>query len=366
MADDGQERTEEATPKKRQDAHEEGKIPKSQELTTAILLLGTALTLNVAGVQLCKSIASLFGYGLTASGQLSQDGSTAITYFQYMGGRALLALVWFMLSMMGISLGISTLQARGVLSMKPLGPNWGKLNPLENAKRMLGVQSIAELVKSLAKLLIVGSVVYKALTTAMPDILALSQQTPLALLMLVKHYSVKMLMMAGLSYLSLALVDYAYQLWQHEKTLKMSRQEVKMESKQSDGDPMVKQRMRTLARAKARKSMMQDVPRADVVITNPTHIAVALIYDPDNAPAPIVVAMGQRKIAQRIKQIAFENGVPVIENKPVARALFASAKLGTMIPAELYLAVAEILAFVLKQRALAPRRWKGATVGATL
>jgi flagellar biosynthetic protein FlhB len=311
-------------------------------------------------------MASLFGYGLATSGALMIDGSTAVTYMQYMGGRALLSLVWFLLAMMGTSLAINTVQARGVLSTKPLGPNWERLNPLENAKRVFGVQSVAELVKSLAKLLIVGIAVYKALIAALPDILALSQQSPIALLMVVKHYALKLLMMAGFSYLALALVDYGYQLWQHEKGLRMSRQEVKQENKSQEGDPMVKQRMRALGRAMARKQMMKDVPRADVVITNPTHIAVALIYDPDTAPAPIVVALGQRKVAQRIKQIAFEHGVPVIENKPVARALFASSKIGTMIPAELYLAVAEILAFVLKQRALAPRRWKGATVGATI
>jgi flagellar biosynthetic protein FlhB len=157
-------------------------------------------------------------------------------------------------------------------------------------------------------------------------------------------------MTAGLSYLGLAVVDYLWQWWRTEQSLRMSKEEIKQESRQSEGDPLVKQRMRSMGRALARRQMFRDVPKADVVITNPTHIAVALRYDPDVAPAPIVVAIGQRKVAQRIKEIAREHGIPTIENRPLARALLASCKVGTMIPGELYVAVAEILAFVFRRR----------------
>jgi len=153
-----------------------------------------------------------------------------------------------------------------------------------------------------------------------------------------------------LSYLGLALADYLWQYWQYTQQLRMTKEEVKQEMKNAEGDPLVKQRMRSMARNNARRQMFRDVPKADVVIANPTHRAIALQYDPTVAPAPIVLAMGERKVAERIKQIAFAHGVPVVENRPLAIALIKYARIGTMIPAELYVAVAEILAFVIRQR----------------
>ena len=353
------ERTEAPTPKRRQEAREEGRVPRSQELTTAVLLLGTAMILSFMGPALGQSMLAIVGFGLTAAGSVPLDGNSAVQLLRGLGWRVLASLSSLLAAMALIVLAVNAAQARGVISAKPLGPNWDRLNPLENAKRMLGLQPWAELAKSLLKLVIVGAAVYASLRAAWPDLMALSQQSPPALLFVVKRYALRLLMTAGLSYLGLALVDYLYQLWQYERSLKMSKEEIKQEMKQSEGDPMVKQRMRSMGRALARRQMMRDVPKADVVITNPTHIAVALLYDPDRAPAPLVLAMGQRKVAERIKQIAFEAGVPVIENKPLARALLASARVGTMIPAELYAAVAEVLAFVIRQRALAPSRWKG-------
>ncbi|HET6407395.1 MAG TPA: EscU/YscU/HrcU family type III secretion system export apparatus switch protein, partial [Chthoniobacteraceae bacterium] len=154
----------------------------------------------------------------------------------------------------------------------------------------------------------------------------------------------------GLAYLGLAGADYFWQYWEFSQQLRMSREELKQEMKNSEGDPLLKQRMRSMARNMARRQMFRDVPKADVVIVNPTHRAIALEYDPLKAPAPIVLAMGQRKVAERIKKIALEHGVPVIENRPLAVALVTTARVGMMIPAELYVAVAEILAFVIRQR----------------
>lgn len=355
----GQERTEEATPKKRQDTHDEGNVPRSPELTTAVLLLGTALVLNVSGVALAESVYALFGASLANVGTVTLDGGSAVALIRQLSMRTLPALAWFLLAMAGLALSISGVQARGVFSLKPLGPNWDRLSPAANLKKMLGPQTLVELLKSLVKLGLVGLVVYKSLRSALPDVAALAQQSPLALLTVVRHYALRLLTMAGLSYLGLAVADYGYQIWQHEKGMRMSREDIKQEMRSSEGDPQLKQRIRSIARSRARRQMMKDVPRADVVIANPTHIAIALLYDPDNFPAPIVLAMGERKVAERIKALAFESGVPVIENKPLARALLATARVGTMIPAELYLAVAEILAFVIKQRALAPSRWRG-------
>ncbi|MBP9105636.1 MAG: EscU/YscU/HrcU family type III secretion system export apparatus switch protein, partial [Gemmatimonadaceae bacterium] len=208
---------------------------------------------------------------------------------------------------------------------------------------------------------LVGFAVTSALRAAWHDILALSQEPAFSFLLVTIRYSVKLLTTAGLCYLGLAALDYAFQIWQFESSLKMSRDEIKEESKQSEGDPLVKQRMRSFGRALARRQMMRDVPKADVIITNPTHIAVALLYDPFKAPAPIVLALGQRKVAERIKAIAREHGIPCIENKPLARALLAAAKVGQMIPSELYVAVAEILAFVIRRRMVRGKPLQGVT-----
>jgi flagellar biosynthetic protein FlhB len=164
---------------------------------------------------------------------------------------------------------------------------------------------------------------------------------------------------AGLAFLLLALADYLYQVWRHEKSLKMSKEEIKREVKETEGDQILKVRRRTMARSMARRRMLLSVSDADVVVTNPTHIAVALKYDPEVAPAPMVLAMGARKVAKQIKDLALDAGVPVVENKPLARALYKTARVGLPIPVELYVAVAEILAWVIKQREAAARRWPG-------
>jgi flagellar biosynthetic protein FlhB len=215
---------------------------------------------------------------------------------------------------------------------------------------MLGSQPWVELTKSLLKLVLIGFAVYGTMRLAMDASLTLSQQPPFALLGVVRRFAVRMLMTAGLAYMALALLDYGYQLWKHHSDLRMTKQEVKQEHRNNEGDPLVKQRMRSMGRALARRQMMREVPNADVVITNPTHIAIALRYDPARADAPVVIAMGERKVAQRIKAIAKEAGVPMVENRPLARALLGSSRVGVPIPAELYIAVAEVLAFVIRER----------------
>lgn len=363
MANDSsmQDRTEAATPKKRQDAHDEGQVPRSVELNTAVLLLGAASILTMLGPGAGRTIREIFGHGLFVAGAVPLDANSSVGLLRDVGWRALAAIAPLLVGMAVIALAITGAQARGVLSTKPLGPNWKRLDPITNAKRMLGLQPWVELARSLLKLLVIGLAVYYSLSRAWPEIVALAQQSPIALLEISRRYGLRLLVTAGGTYLVLAALDYGYQLWQHEKQLKMTKQEVKEEAKEQDGDPMVKARMRAFGRQLARRQMFQAIPSADVVITNPTHIAVALRYDPEMSDAPIVVAMGQRKVAERIKAIAKENGVPCVENKPLARALLASARVGMSIPVELYMAVAEVLAFVFQQRA-ARGNWGGSAV----
>lgn len=345
-----QEKTEAPTPRKRDEARKEGRIPRSHELTTSFVLLGGALLLNTLGPWLGSQISTLFRDGIIAvgAGPLSPDG--AVELLRENGWKVLGILGAWGSALMVAAIAIAGPQGRGVISSKPITPDASRLSPGQNIKKVVGGQTVVELVKSVLKLLLIGLIVNMTLGGAWDELMSLTQLSAAGFLMVVKHHSVRLLMTAGFAYLALAAFDYVWQIWTFEQSLKMSRDEIKQEMKQSEGDPMVKQRIRSFGRALARRQMMRDVKNADVVITNPTHLAVALKYDPLKAPAPIVLAMGERKVAERIKAIAKENGITCVENKPLARALIGSAKVGSMIPSELYLAVAEILAFVFRRR----------------
>jgi len=344
------ERTEEATPRRRDEARTDGRIPRSQELTLAASLLGSAVVISALAPMAGRGLYAILGHGLSSVGSISLDMASATLLIRETAVHAFAAMAGLIVAMSVATLVVAAIQARGVISLKPITPQFTRINPLTNAKNMLGMRPIVELLKSLGKLGIVGGAVYASIKAALPDAIALSQQSQVGLLFVVKHYAVRMLASAGAAYLVLGAGDYVWQWWQYEKSIRMTKEEVKQEMKQNDGDPQIKQRRRAVARSYARRQMMKDVPNADVVIVNPTHIAIAIKYDPTIAPAPIVLAIGQRKIAERIKAIAAEAGVPMVENKPLARALLKTAKVGTLIPYELYMAVAEVLAFVLRSR----------------
>lgn len=344
------EKTEAPTPKKRQDAREEGQVPRSQELGVAVLLVVSAWMLGAAGPKLGAALVGVMGSGLAALGGGPLDARSAATMLQESVWMAAGGTLPLLLALTATGALVGAAQARGVVSTKSMAPKWERIDPISNGKRMLGAQPWIDLLKSILKLVIVGMAVRGTLTEAWSDVLALGQQGPIAMLYVVKAHAHRLMMDAGIAYLCLAAADYGWQWWQHEQQMRMSREDVKQEMKQSEGDPLLKARMRAAGRALARKMMLADVPKADVVITNPTHIAVAIKYDPSKAPAPYVLAIGQRKVAQRIKAVAKEAGVPMIENRPLARALLASAQVGTMIPPDLYVAVAEVLAFVMRQR----------------
>ena len=350
MAENEAERTEDATPFRRDEARKEGRIPKSPELTIAASLLGSAAVLSMLAPIAGHGLYQIMGSGLANIGTLALDAESATTLIRDTALRAFTATFGLIAATTAAAFAMAALQARGVMSLKPIAPQFSRISPASNAKNLLGSRQVVELLKSLGKLTIVGLAVYSAVKAALPDAIVLSQESQLGFLFVVKKYAVRMLTSAGMAYLVLAAGDYLFQWWQHEKSLRMTKEEVKLESKQNDGDPQIKQRRRQIARSYARKQMMADVPKADVIIINPTHIAIAIKYDPTLAPAPIVLAIGQRKVAERIKEIARLSGVPMIENKPLARALLKTAKVGTLIPYELYMAVAEILAFVLRTR----------------
>ncbi len=344
------ERSEAPTPKRLAEARADGKVARSQELMIAASFLGGAAILSQMGPALGQRMAELFTDTLTVAGSMDLTIGSATQLMRQTGGRAFLALIGVMVAMASAPLAIATLQAKGTLSLEPLMPKFDRTNPINNIKNMIGSRQLTDLLNALAKLAIVGVSVYVALQKAIPDAVVLAQKDPRAVATVVLTYVVKLLTTAGVAYVSLAGADYLWQWWQFQKQMRMTKDEVRLEHKQTDGDPNIKARRRSIARNYARRQMMRDVAKADVVITNPTHIAVAIKYDPSLAPAPIVLAIGQNKVAERMKEIAREAGIPMVENRPIARALLKTARVGTLIPVELYIAVAEILAFVLRTR----------------
>lgn len=359
MADSDQDKTEDPTPRRRQEAAEEGRIARSQDLTAALLLVASAMALNATAPALARAMRDVMGSGLGFAAATGLTGPAAIALVQGLGWKTLGALAAFLASMTLAAAAIGAAQARGTFSTKALAPKFSRINPGENYKRIVGTQGLVELGKNLLKLAVLGWVCWGGVRDAWPDLVVLAQQPPRALLEFVREHGVGLLLRAGTTYLALGAADYGWQWFQHEKGLRMTKEEVKQEHKNQEGDPHVKQRMRAIARQRARQQMFQEVPKADVVVVNPVHIAVALKYDPAVAPAPYVVAVGRRKVAERIKALAYDSGVPVVENVPLARALVGSVKIGMMVPAELYLAVAEVLAFVIRQRQRAGAGWNG-------
>src|SRR5690606_26538006 len=362
MSESFQEKTEAPTPRRREDARRKGQIARSAEVGTACVLLGAAGVVQFGGRVLGLDLVAILGgsFGTASVPPVGVDATAA--WLRGVGWIVLGAIAPVVLGISGLVLALGAVQGRGTLTMKPLEPDWSRLAPHKNLRRLFGVRPLVELAKSVLKLCIVAVAIYLAIGGAWSEILALPQQAPGAVLGIVHRLATRLFLTAGLAFLALAAADYFYQLWEHERGLRMTKEEVKQELKDTEGDPMIRSRMRALGRSLARRRMMAEVPTADVVVTNPTHIAVALRYDPSVAAAPIVVAMGERKLAQRIKEIALAAGVPVIENRPLARALLATGRIGLPIPPDLYVAVAEVLAFVIRQRDALRNRKRGTVV----
>ena len=349
--ENGQEKSESPTDKRRQQARDEGQIARSVELSSAAVLLGGALAIAMSGGTTLANFAQRVLH--ESAGALSMDALTPA------GGATIVrtvvlglvgALLPFFAGVVVITVGVNLAQSRGAVSWAPLKPKFGKLNPAGGLKRLVSLDALINLPKSVLKLGALGLVTWLVLQRSWPELVSLAETGPAAVMAVLKTLGLRLVFLTGLAFLVIALADYIYQFVRLEKSLKMTRQEVILEHKESEGDPQIKGRIRQMQRQRSRQRMLQAVPRADVVITNPTHVAVALQYDPEISPAPIVLALGERKLAERIKEIARAAGIPLIENKPVARALLATCVIGKPIPPGLYTAVAEILAFVYRLR----------------
>ncbi|MCW5624638.1 MAG: flagellar type III secretion system protein FlhB [Burkholderiales bacterium] len=347
MAEDSDlERTEAATPKRLEEAREKGQVPRSPELTTfAVLLASGGVLYYLGGIFLGRMEV------IVSDALIIDRDSVFLT--ERMASRlfdaAYAALVGFaplLITVILVALAAPLLLSGWLVSAEALTPNFSRLNPASGLARIFSTRGLIELGKALAKALVIGTVVTMILMRDAQPLVALAAEPPrIALMHLGQILGLSFLLTVG-AFALLVVIDVPYQLWSHAKQLRMTKEQVKQEAKESEGDPQMKGRIRQLQREAARKRMMAEVPKADVVITNPTHFAVALRYRESAMRAPTVVAKGSSLLAERIIEIARENSVPVLRTPPLARALHAHAELGREIPSALYTAVAEVLAYV--------------------
>lgn len=343
-----QEKTEQATPKKREESRRKGQVARSQELNSAVVLISALSGLYMLGGILFEDLASFTAQTLSQSHTFT---FTILSTKLYMIGwsKTFFGALGPIMLVIGVSaLVVSIAQVGFVVNEEALSFKFNRLDPLQGAKRILSKRSLVELVKGILKIAIVGYISYIVISPEMPRITLLADASVGDIFHYLGFMVFKVGLYTALVLLIMAALDYAYQRWENNQSMRMTKQEVKEESKQTEGDPQVRMRIRSLQRENARRRMMDDVPQADVVITNPTHYAIALKYDIDTMAAPKVVAKGKNLIAQKIKEIARENGVPTVENKPLAQALFKAVDVGHDIPEDLYRAVAEILAYVFR------------------
>lgn len=340
------EKTERATPKKRQDAKKKGQVAKSQDINTAAVLLAVFLFLLVGGGYLKKGIFSLFKNSFQK--YLLMDATPEnlqVIFLEIFKGLAgFLGPIMLVAVIAGVAANF--FQVGAMFTPDAIQPKLDKINPLSGFKRIFSMRSLVELIKSLLKIGLIGVITFIVLWKRAPEILALSQKSIGTSLATLGSLTVQMGLYASGALLVLAILDYLYQKYDFEKSIRMSKQDIKDEYKNTEGDPLIKSRIKQRQREIAMQRMMQEVPKADVVITNPTHFAVAIRYDETKQDAPFVVAKGVDYIAQKIKLVAKENDVIMVENRPLARALYSQVEIGQVIPEEFFKAVAEILAFV--------------------
>lgn len=354
---EGGEKTEQPTSKKLQDARKEGKVAKSKEIVNGFSLLGFFISLRIflefAGVR----FEEIFAWIYAIIPDIVEMNGSGMTIQTISGIFQILLLKMFLILLPFLAIGFAThfvgnlIQVGWKPTLKPLQPKLSKFNPISGFQRIFSKQSIVNLILALAKVTLVFYIAYLNIRDQANNLFILYDINLRAALSLIFKIIVDTGIKISLVYIVLGFADYAYQRWKFRDDMKMTKQEVKDEYKNSEGDPAIKGKQRQRMMEASQRRMMQSVPQADVVITNPTHIAVAILYDNTKDEAPRVVAKGEDYLAKKIKDTAKDNGVPIVENKPLARALYATVDVDQVIPPELYQAVAEILAVVYTNRA---------------
>lgn len=348
MAGDDSEKTEEPTGKKLDNARQEGQIPQSQEIKIWAGLMGALVMVSMMAPMLGRDVSQMMLPYIEHPHtiDMSREGLGEILSHQ------VLSLIWLMmipLAMMlvfGLVANIS--QVGFMVVAKNLIPDLNKLNPGTGIARLFSTRNLVDFLKSLFKICAIGFVIFLVIRSKVKDILGLSAVDIFAMLEYLRRETVHLIFIVLLMVTVLAATDWLYQRWAFMQKMRMTKQEVKDEHKQSEGDPIIKGRLRQLRFQRARQRMMAAVPKSDVVVTNPTHFAVALKYDMEAMSAPVLVAKGADLVAFRIRELAEENEVPIVENPPLARALFATVELDQEVPPEHYKAVAEVIGYVMK------------------
>ncbi len=341
-----QEKTEPATPRRRQEARRKGDVAKSQELNSLLILLGGLVFLRVLGSGIFQGLSQL-------SRSLWRDAATfpvTLSEIPIHFSRGIVQVSQFLLpvvlGIMLIAIATNLMQVGFILSSSSLVPDLNRINPVKGISNLFSKRALMRLLFSMLKIFIIGYIAYITIRDQLPQLLFLTGQNVGQIFLFLTNSVYQLGLRCVLGLVPLVALDYIFQRWEHSQKLRMTRQEVLEEHKQTEGSPLLKRRIRSLQRQVARQRMMQEVPKANVVITNPTQIAVALKYEREEMNAPVLVAKGARLIAEKIKELARMYGIPVVENRWLAQALYKSVEVGEEIPIRFYQAIAEVLAYV--------------------
>ena len=340
----------EPTAKRLHEARQRGEVVRSVELNAAVGILAGVMLLQGPGEKMFGALAGLMENSLETIGTLTRTGASFSEIAMESLAMIAPSLGIFVLGMLVVGVAVTIGQTGFLWAGKRIGIDLSRLNPVNGIKRIFSSQGLVEFLKALIKLLAVGFLVYSYLKNNLENVLVLGQMGLAAGVRQWAQMAYALSFRVGGAYLGIAAADYAFQRWRFMKSLRMTREEVKEEMKQSEGDPQIKRRIQQQQRRFARMRMMAKVPEADVIITNPTHLAIAVKYDPKNMGAPVVLAKGAFRTAERIVALATEHEIPVVQNVPLARAIYRAVETDQEIPADLYLAMAEVLAYVYNLR----------------
>ena len=346
----GEEKTEKATPKKRKDTRKKGEVLQSKEVAVAVFVVGIFAFLAIFGNYMFQMLLNFMEQSMSSIDKTGNTVEFAMSVFW----KVAIICVCTVGPILAVGVVLSVLpvivQTKGLFSMEAMKPKFSRLNPFTGIKRLFSMQALVGLVKGLIEIIVVVAILYFQVMDRINEFKKLIDTDVIKIVAYISETAMSLIVTIFVMLVFVAAADYVFQWWSFEKKLKMSKQEVKDEYKNTEGNPEVKGRQRQRMREASRRRMMQDVPKADVVITNPTHLAVAIKYEPEVHKAPVVLAKGEDYLAQKIREAARENHIEIVENKPLARMLYANVEIGNEIPPELYQAVAEILAMVYNMR----------------
>jgi len=342
-------KTEDASSKRISDTQEKGNFAQSREISSSFVLLASIITFSIGGKNATETVIKTWYSNLAEMGTLNLNSSELFGLMKWNMQNFFYIVAPILIIIMLAGVLASVFQTGGLkFSLKPLSPKWNKLNPLKGFGRIFSKNSVVELFKSLFKISIVSIIAYQTINSHWGEIPVLMGYGVGQTLLFMGEVMVEIMIKVLLVMIFLAALDFSFQKYTYLENLRMTKQEVRDERKDLEGNPQIKQRIRSVQMEMVRRRMMAAVPEADVVITNPTHFSVAIKYDTENDAAPVVVAKGQNEIALKIREIAKESNIPLVEDKPLARTLYKTVDVGQLIPASLYKAVAEILAYVFK------------------